>query len=92
MTCGGSCGMMMPSSSGYMTKNSSSPVDCGCGCGGLKKSTKFQIIYSLQGSLLFFILANPSTYALTGQGVLVHSIVYFILVFLLMHISSKSPY
>jgi hypothetical protein len=83
--------MMMPSSSGYMTKTSSS-ADCGCGCGGLKKSTKFQVIYSLQGALLFFILANPSTYALTGQGVLVHSIVYFILVFLLMHISSKSPY
>lgn len=94
MTCGGSCGMMMPASSGYKTKDGGMEAsdDCGCGCSGLKKSTKFQALYSLQAAIIFFILANPSTFEFTGQGVFVHSIIYFIIVFMLMHLASKSPY
>ena len=51
-----------------------------------------RIIYSLQSALLFFIIASPQVYAITGSifktrgisAVLLHSVVFGLLVYALM--------
>ena len=43
-----------------------------------------KLMYSLQAAVLFFIIANPETYKLTGGNVLLHSLVYGLVVYLLM--------
>lgn len=99
MGCG--CG-----ASGYQTEKKS--LDCGCGCGGLKKSDKLKAKYSFQSALLFFLVANPATFNLmrsllgdwvasgagcpTGTGLLLHSVVFGLVVFLLMKVTLPSPY
>jgi hypothetical protein len=55
-----------------------------------------RIIYSLQSALLFFIIASPQVYAITGKLfstkgtplLVIHSIVYGVLVYLLMLINA----
>jgi hypothetical protein len=102
MTCG-RC-------SGYQTQDDKKEktMDCGCGCGGLKKSDAFKAKISLQSALLFFLIANPATYQImrrvlggwvasdtgcpTGAGVLLHSLVFGLVVFLLMKVTLPSPY
>lgn len=95
------CGMC----SGYKTPGS---MDCGCGCGGLKKSDWFKAKYSLQSAVLFFLIANPETFKImksilggwvasdsglpTQAGVVLHALVYALFVFLLMKITLPSPY
>ena len=102
MTCG-ACAM----TSGYQTQTTGS-LDCGCGCGGLKKSDSLKVKYSLQSALLFFLIANPATFQImrrllggwvagdtgcpTGAGLLLHSLVFGIVVFLLMKVTLPSPY
>jgi hypothetical protein len=54
-----------------------------------------RIIYSLQSALLFFIIASPQLYALTGKLLstkgtpllVLHSIVFGVVVYLLMRIN-----
>jgi hypothetical protein len=54
-----------------------------------------RIIYSLQSALLFFIIASPQLYALTGKLfntkgtplLLLHSLVFGVVVYLLMRIN-----
>jgi hypothetical protein len=54
-----------------------------------------RIIYSLQSALLFFIIASPQLYSLTGKLfklkgnplIVLHSLVFGILVYALMRIS-----
>jgi len=54
-----------------------------------------RIIYSLQSALLFFIIASPQLYALTGKLlntkgtplILLHSVVFGVVVYLLMRIN-----
>ena len=54
-----------------------------------------RIIYSLQSALLFFIIASPQLYALTGKLlntkgtplIILHSIVFGVVVYLLMIIN-----
>jgi hypothetical protein len=98
MTCG--C-------SGYNTKKEAPGEcnDCGCGCGGLKKSDGKKAIISFQQALLFFFIASPVLYGLTGKlfggawgecpsgaGVVLHSIVFGLVVYILMQLSLPSPY
>jgi hypothetical protein len=55
-----------------------------------------RIIYSLQSALLFFIIASPQIYAITGKLfstkgtplLVIHSIVYGVLVYALMRINA----
>jgi hypothetical protein len=55
-----------------------------------------RIIYSLQSALLFFIIASPQVYAITGKLfstrgtplLLIHSVVYGVLVYALMLINA----
>jgi hypothetical protein len=51
-----------------------------------------RILYSLQSAILFFIIASPQVYKLTGQlfklrgtaSIALHSVVYGVIVYLLM--------
>jgi len=51
-----------------------------------------RILYSLQSAILFFIIASPQVYKLTGQlfklkgtaSIILHSVVYGVIVYLLM--------
>ena len=51
-----------------------------------------RIIYSLQSAVLFFIIASPQVYKITGKlfnvsgtaSIVLHSVVYGIIVYLLM--------
>jgi hypothetical protein len=55
-----------------------------------------RIIYSLQAALLFFIIASPQVYAITGSifktkgnmAVLLHAVVYGVLVYALMLVNA----
>ena len=55
-----------------------------------------RIIYSIQSALLFFIIASPQVYAITGKLfstkgtplLVIHSLVYGVLVYLLMLINA----
>lgn len=101
MGCG--CG----GKSGYETQ-AEKTLDCGCGCAGLRKSDVLKGKASLNGALLFFLVANPATFQFvrsvvggwvasesgcpTGPGLLLHTVVYGLLVFLIMKISLPTPY
>jgi len=101
----GGCGC-----SGYNTEGASAKktADCGCGCGGLKKSDLFKAKTSFQAALVFFLIANPATFKImsnllggwvasdsgcpSGAGLLLHSLVFGLVVFGLMKITLPSPY
>jgi len=67
--------------------------DCGCGCNGKKQEKKFLI--ALMSALLFFVIANPTTFRLVRKifgnwvstptgcpstyGLLLHSLVYLLI-------------
>lgn len=94
--------------SGYNTKKEEAPgdcTDCGCGCGGLKKSDGMKAKISFHQALLFFLIASPVLYGLTGKlfggawgecpsgpGVLLHAVVFGLVVYMLMQLSLPSPY
>jgi len=77
--------------------------DCGCGCNGSKARSKFVI--SIISALLFFIVANPSTFIIvrrilgawvaspngcpTIAGLGVHTLVFFLIVWGMMHIQKE---
>jgi|TARA_B100000287_G_scaffold22983_1_gene22508 hypothetical protein len=79
--------------------------DCGCGCDGRKQQEKF--INSIISGLTFFIVANPETFRLmrrvlgpriatpTGcpstTGLLLHSTVFFLIVWGMMNIKNEAP-
>ena len=78
-------------------------LDCGCGCGGAKKSDLVKWKYSFYSALVFFILSNPETYKLTSKllgrsiaidgcarpvGLFLHTFVFMVIVFLLMKIGA----
>jgi len=101
MGCG--CG----GKSGYETQ-AEKTLDCGCGCGGLKKSDVFKAKTSIHAAILFFLVANPATFQLmrsivggwvasdsgcpSGPGLLLHTLVFGLVTFLLMKITLPSPY
>ena len=74
--------------------------ECGCGCGGARALEKFLI--SVLSAVLFFIVAHPQTFRLvrglvgdwvsnaagcpTLLGLLLHSIVFFFIVWGLMNV------
>jgi len=78
--------------------------DCGCGCGGAKKSDLVKVKYSFYSALVFFLLSNPETFKLTRQvfgamigtedgcpragGLFLHTLVFMIVLFLLMKIGA----
>jgi hypothetical protein len=77
-------------------------LDCGCGCGGAKKSDLVKWKYSFYSALVFFIVSNPELYKLTAKlsskvasdgcpkplGLFLHSAVFMVIVFLLMKIGA----
>jgi hypothetical protein len=79
-------------------------LDCGCGCGGLKKSDRVKFKYSIYSALVFFLVSNPETYKLTSSilgnwvagpsgcpspsGLFIHTAVFIALIFFLMKIRS----
>jgi hypothetical protein len=78
-------------------------LDCGCGCGGAKKSDLVKWKYSFYSALIFFIISNPELYKLTTKlfgrsiasdgcarpvGLLLHSFVFMLIVFFLMKIGA----
>jgi len=73
-------------------------LDCGCGCGGIKKSDTVKLRYAFYAALVFILVSNPYTYELTGRylgdwvssggcpkmlGLLLHAFVFMVLLFLL---------
>jgi hypothetical protein len=78
--------------------------DCGCGCGGAKKSDWVKAKYSFYSALVFFILSNPETFKLTRKvfgaaigtedgcprtgGLFLHTLVFMVVLFLLMKIGA----
>jgi hypothetical protein len=78
--------------------------DCGCGCNGAKAKQKF--ITALVAALVFFVIANPQTFQIvrkvlgsvvaspngcaTQVGVLVHSIVFFLIILALLNIKRET--
>ena len=92
--------------SGYKMERDTAKLDCGCGCGGLKKSDALKVKTSLQSAILFFIIANPFTYKLMTKllgnwvggecpspaGLVLHSVVFGLVVFLLMKITLHTPH
>jgi hypothetical protein len=76
--------------------------DCGCGCGGMKKSDAVKMKYSLMSALIFFLVANPETFKLTRSlfggwvageggcpqagGLFLHSFVFMVIIFGLMKV------
>ena len=80
--------------------------DCGCGCAGKKQEKKFLI--SVVSALIFFIIANPSTYRLmrrvlgsriatpngnpTTLGLTLHSVVYLLIVWKMMNVRKVEEY
>ena len=80
--------------------------DCGCGCAGKKQEKKFLI--SGVSALIFFIVANPSTYRLmrrvlgsriatpngnpTTLGLTIHSVVYLLIVWKMMNARKVEEY
>lgn len=79
--------------------------DCGCGCDGRKQQEKFN--NSIISGLTFFIIANPETFRLMRRvlgpriatptgcpstiGLLLHSTVFFLVVWGMMNIKNESP-
>jgi hypothetical protein len=80
----------------------SKTLDCGCGCGGLKKSEMVKLKYAFYSAIVFLLLSSPQAYLLTTRyvgswitvggvvptpgGLVFHSFVFMVLVFLLMKI------
>ena len=78
--------------------------DCGCGCNGAKARQKF--ITALVAALVFFVIANPQTFRIvrkvlgsvvaspngcaTQVGVLIHSVVFFLIVLGLLNIKRET--
>lgn len=78
--------------------------DCGCGCNGAKAKQKF--LSALMFAIVFFVVANPKTFQVvrkvlgsmiaspngcaTQVGVLVHSVVFFLVVLGLLSIKRES--
>ena len=76
--------------------------DCGCGCNGKKQEKKFLV--SIMIALIFFIIANPSTFRTvrmifgswvstptgcpTTSGLVLHSLVFFLLIWGMMNIQN----
>lgn len=74
--------------------------DCGCGCNGKKQEEKFMI--SLMSAAIFYIIANPETFKLVSKllgnwvagpqgcptllGLVVHTIVFFLITWGLMNL------
>lgn len=82
-------------------------LDCGCGCAGLKKSDVLKGKVSFQAALLFFLIANPVIFQLTNKllggwvadggcptaaGLILHTVVYGLLTFLIMKVTLPTPY
>lgn len=79
--------------------------DCGCGCNGQVQEEKF--ITSIISGLTFFIIANPETFRIVRRvlgpgiatptgcpstiGLLVHSVVFFLVVWGMMNVNRKKP-
>ena len=76
-------------------------LDCGCGCGGLKKSDTVKLKFAMYSGIVFFLIANPVTYKVTSGifggwiasggcpttgGLLFHTVVFILVVFMLMKI------
>ena len=77
--------------------------DCGCGCNGKKQEKKFLI--ALMSALLFFVIANPTTFRLVRQifgnwvstptgcpstyGLLLHSLVYLLISWGMMNLKKE---
>lgn len=77
--------------------------DCGCGCGGSKARDKFVI--SVISALLFFIVANPSTFIIVRRilggwvsspngcpsiaGLALHTVVFLLVVWGMMQIKKE---
>jgi hypothetical protein len=77
--------------------------DCGCGCGGSKARDKFVI--SVISALLFFIVANPSTFIIMRRilgawvsspngcpsiaGLALHTVVFLLIVWGMMQIQKE---
>jgi hypothetical protein len=80
--------------------------DCGCGCNGQKAQEQFTI--SVISGLTFFLVANPQMYMLmrnligsriasvngnpTMLGLVLHSIVFTLVVWMMMKINKKERY
>jgi len=78
--------------------------DCGCGCGGAKKSDLVKVKYSFYSALIFFVFSNPEAFKLTRMafgamigtedgcpragGLFLHTLVFMIVLFLLMKIGA----
>jgi hypothetical protein len=78
--------------------------DCGCGCGGMKKSNMVRFRYAVYSGLVFLLISSPMMYKFTSShishglasaggcpttaGLILHTIVFILLVFLLMMIRS----
>lgn len=78
--------------------------DCGCGCNGKIQEKKF--ITSIISGLTFFIVANPETFRIVRKilgpriatptgcpstlGLLIHSIVFFLIVWGMMNIGNEN--
>ena len=77
-------------------------LDCGCGCGGMKKSDMVKLKYAFYSAIVFILLSSPEAYKLTTKyvgvwitkgggvptpgGLVFHAFVFMVLVFLLMKI------
>jgi len=80
----------------------SKTLDCGCGCGGMKKSDMVKFKYAFYSAIIFMILSSPQVYTFTTKhigswitrngvvptpgGLILHSFIFMIIVFLLMKI------
>jgi hypothetical protein len=77
-------------------------LDCGCGCAGLRKSDIVKFKYAFYTGIIFCIISNPEMYKITNHlfgswistsggcpsslGVLVHSAIFILVVYILMQI------
>jgi hypothetical protein len=78
--------------------------DCGCGCGGAKKSDLVKAKYAFYSALVYFVISNPEMFKLTRGvfgamigtedgcprtgGLFLHTLVFMLVVFLLMKIGA----
>ena len=72
--------------------------DCGCGCGGMKKSNMVRFRYAVYSGLVFLLISSPMMYKFTKfgtpagcptpAGLVVHTILFIMVVFFLMMIRS----
>jgi hypothetical protein len=72
--------------------------DCGCGCGGMKKSNMVRFRYAVYSGLVFLLISSPMMYKFTHMGtpggcptpvgLIVHTILFILVVFFLMMIRS----